>query len=366
MSSRVTAEERLSRILYLLPAAAREGGASVAELAAALGVSEEEVLRDVAEVTSREFYHPAGSGAEIQVRIEHGRIHVWTTGDFRRPVRLTPRETLALGLGLRALAIEAEPERRDELLALATRLESALAVPAVESRAPMDAAPSYMPDAMADVEREADEFVASRALSDDGSPPPSRSRTPTSDSHRLAAVLADDDEDIFSVVVEAARARRACRIRYLKAGAALPEDREVHAYHLAHAEGRWYLIAHCVARDGMRIFRLDRILAAELLTETFEVPADFDPARYIAEGGRLFFAESDVEVAVRYSPRIARWIEERTACETRDDGSVVVRHRVADARWVVRHVLQYGAEAEVLEPAEVRGMVGRVAERLCG
>src|SRR5690606_40411144 len=60
----------------------------------------------------------------------------------------------------------------------------------------------------------------------------------------------------------------------------------------------------------------------------------------------------DVEVAVRYSPRIARWVEERAPCERREDGSVVVRHRVADPRWVVRHVLQYGAEAEVLEPVD--------------
>ncbi|MFC1575522.1 WYL domain-containing protein [Gemmatimonadota bacterium] len=34
-----------------------------------------------------------------------------------------------------------------------------------------------------------------------------------------------------------------------------------------------------------------------------------------------------------------------------------VTHRVADPHWIVRHVLQYGAEAEVLTPEEVRGWV---------
>jgi predicted DNA-binding transcriptional regulator YafY len=60
---------------------------------------------------------------------------------------------------------------------------------------------------------------------------------------------------------------------------------------------------------------------------------------------------------VRYSPKIAAWIREKGACEDLEDGSVAVRFPVVDPGWVVRHVLQYGAEAEVLEPASVREMV---------
>lgn len=325
MAERVAAEDRLSRILYLLPVAGRKGGVTIAELAAALGVGEREIMADIAELTAREDYLPGGSVPDIQVWIEQDRIHAWTTGGFKRPVRLSPRETLALGLGLRALAAEAEPARRAELLALATRLEASLAAPVVEPEVPMD-----------------------RALSFAGFD------------------LDTDDEDLLSIIVDAARARRVCRVRYLKAGAAAPEERVLHPYHLVHAEGRWYLLAHSVERAGVRIFRIDRILAAVPLDERFEVPDDFDPARYVAEGGRLFSAEGDIEVVVRYSPRIARWIEERVSCEARSDGSVVVRHRVADPRWIVRHVLQYGADAEVLEPVEVRGMVGEAARRLAG
>jgi hypothetical protein len=41
------------------------------------------------------------------------------------------------------------------------------------------------------------------------------------------------------------------------------------------------------------------------------------------------------------------------------DGSLVVEHRMADAEWAVRHVLQYGADAEVLAPAAGAGARGR-------
>jgi predicted DNA-binding transcriptional regulator YafY len=43
------------------------------------------------------------------------------------------------------------------------------------------------------------------------------------------------------------------------------------------------------------------------------------------------------------------------------DGSVVLHHDVADPRWVVRHVLQYGGEAELVEPGELRERVARAA-----
>jgi predicted DNA-binding transcriptional regulator YafY len=45
--------------------------------------------------------------------------------------------------------------------------------------------------------------------------------------------------------------------------------------------------------------------------------------------------------------------------ELQQDGSYVVEHPVADVQWAVRHVLQYGPEAEVLEPAELREEIVR-------
>lgn len=69
-------------------------------------------------------------------------------------------------------------------------------------------------------------------------------------------------------------------------------------------------------------------------------------------------------MAVRYGPRIARWFIERGQGAAADDGSVVVRHAVADPGWLVRHVLQYGPDAEVLEPSDMRRLVKQAAERV--
>jgi predicted DNA-binding transcriptional regulator YafY len=150
--------------------------------------------------------------------------------------------------------------------------------------------------------------------------------------------------------------RRRCRIRYVKAGAAEPDDRHFEPYVVVSASGVWYVLARCCRGGAVQAFRLDRILDAQVEDATFGVPDDFDPKHFFADG-RVFRAAAETTVSVRYSPRIARWIEERGPVERCDDGSVVVHHRVADPRWIVRHVLQYGPDAEILGPPGFRELV---------
>jgi predicted DNA-binding transcriptional regulator YafY len=68
-------------------------------------------------------------------------------------------------------------------------------------------------------------------------------------------------------------------------------------------------------------------------------------------------------MTVRYSPRVARWVAERQGLTLAPDGSLTMEHPVADEAWAVRHVLQYGPDAEVLAPHSMRELV---AERLRG
>jgi predicted DNA-binding transcriptional regulator YafY len=61
---------------------------------------------------------------------------------------------------------------------------------------------------------------------------------------------------------------------------------------------------------------------------------------------------------IRYSAGIARWIRERHEGTSEVDCSFVVEHPSADVEWAIRHVLQFGAEAEVVAPADVRRAIG--------
>ena len=315
MSPREPADVQLERVLHILPIAARPDGASLTDLAAELGVDERRVLRDIEEVTARAYY--LEPPVDIEITIEQDRVQVWTTGEFRRPVKLTPREALALTLGLRLLAEGADPARAEALRALAARLDLGIAT------------------------------SPAAALADD-----------------FAMAAGDPEgEGILALIREAARERRPCRLRYLKPSDVEPEDRVLHPYALVHSGGRWYALGDSRRARAVRAFRIDRVLAVSPLEGSFEVPEDFDPRQYI-DGKDVFRAEEPIEATVRYSPRIARWVVEHSVGETADDGSVVVRHAVADPGWLIRHVLYHGPDAEVLGPPAVRLLMHQRLEQI--
>lgn len=160
----------------------------------------------------------------------------------------------------------------------------------------------------------------------------------------------------------ALRARKKVRLRYRSGSAKESSDRVICPYALIHSAGTWYVVAYCDTSEGMRFFRVDRVEEAEQLGEPFTIAADFDVARVVAE--RPFAGSPAKTMTVRYSPRIARWIREREGGELDADGSLVREYPLGDIGWGVRHALQYGPDAEVLAPAELREEIVRRLEEI--
>jgi predicted DNA-binding transcriptional regulator YafY len=103
----------------------------------------------------------------------------------------------------------------------------------------------------------------------------------------------------------------------------------------------------------------------ETLDARFEPAPRFSLEEILREG-RVFRSEGTPMLTVRYSPRIARWIAEREGKPLAEDGSLTMQHPLAEADWAVRHVLQYGPDVEVLQPAEVREAVVRRLREIAG
>jgi proteasome accessory factor C len=327
---------QLERLLYILPVAARQDGVTLAELAHALGVDQRTVLHELEQAMTRAYYHPAGSVDAFTISIEHKRVRVHAPEHFRRPVRLHAREALALGLGLRALAAEAAEPRRAELTALAHRLERELQVPVHELQPRVQPAPKDDEGSIAEE-----------------SPP-------------LHIELEADD--YLGVLADAIARHRVCTISYLKPGARNKAERRIAPLLLVHDRGRWYVAAHDREQDERRLFRLDRVLSVRIEDETFDRAAMADTTDALRTRGFAYHGDEDAEteVRVRYSPRIARWLAEHMQLQCEADGALVVPHRVADLDWLVRHVLQYGQDAEVLAPPEARARVRAFARSMTG
>ncbi|HET7599723.1 MAG TPA: WYL domain-containing protein [Gemmatimonadales bacterium] len=304
-----TAADKLRRVLLLIPELADGKPHSVAVIAKRLGVDRQTLLRDLESLSVR-FDDPGGFVEGVQIFLEEEQVAL-QSNHFLRPMRLTVAELGALELGLALLRSERPAEEHPVLDRARARLARALA-----------------------------------RLPDD--PPP--------DDFRAAATGSEADAATLSAIRRGMRAGHKLAITYRASGARESSERTVCPYAPVFASGAWYLVAHCERSAGLRVFRLDRIESVRETGESYTVPADFALDAVVHEG-KVFHGEPQEVVRVRYGPAVARWIAEREGRAVDPGGSLTLEHPLADEHWVVRHVLQYGADAEVLGPESAREAV---------
>jgi len=309
-----TAAVQLQRVLTLIPHVADGDEHSVDEIAAVVGTTKEELMSDFLSLSER-FDVPGAFVEGVAIYLEENTVSV-TASHFHRPMRLTMSELTALELGLSLLRRSRTPAEHAPIDRALERLRQTV------SR--LDAADPH-------------EGLRYAELSDAGS----------------AAHL--------SVMRSAIRHHQKVRIRYRAGGATESTVRDVSPHALLFAEQMWYVAA--ANDDGEpRFYRLDRIESVEQLAERFE--PDASAMSRVLESGRAFDSDSERRMTVRYSPRVARWVAEREGKELASDGSLTMEHVVADDSWAIRHVLQYGPDAEILEPESLRAMIREKLESM--
>jgi predicted DNA-binding transcriptional regulator YafY len=304
-----TAAAQLRRILHLIPQLGDGEPHPIAEIVERAGVDRALLLQDIRTISDR-FDMPGGFIEGLQIYLGPDTVSVHPN-HFLRPMRLTPPELCALELGLAMLRMERPPEEHRAIDRARERLRAAIA-----AAAPVDG-----------------------------------------EDYRFAALGPAGDPEHLRRLREANRARRRVRLTYRKAAAEAASVRVLCPYDIVYTSGMWYVVANC-GDEKLRFFRLDRVEAVELLEERYERPKDFSLEAVLREG-KAFQATASETLRVRYSARIARWIAEREGKTVEADGSLVLEHPLADADWAVRHVLQYGADAEVLAPPSVREEIVR-------
>ena len=165
--------------------------------------------------------------------------------------------------------------------------------------------------------------------------------------------------------IEAAISRRkTIRFTYYSIGRDERDEREVDPYSLLYSAGNWYMVGFSHERGAMRNFRLSRI-EGRITFKTrsdhdFPSPQDFDLSRY--RDRAPWQLESTTGTAtIALTPTIAWWVEQMfgTYGETaiRADGSGIYTTGYGSRHDLVAWVLGLGAEAEVVEPADLRDAV---------
>ncbi len=183
---------------------------------------------------------------------------------------------------------------------------------------------------------------------------------PSPVSFRLSEIQLDEQgERAFGLFAAAERSSRSVQFVYRdKEGNR--SAREVDPYGFIVSAGRIYCVAYDHARRDKRVFAIDNVSDVRVTAHTFTKPTDFDVESFAASSiSGVMHAGKTTLVRVRFAARVAKAaVAARVVAERHidghNDGSVDIEYRVADVDELVRWVLGWGAQAEILEPASAR------------
>jgi len=301
------AEDRVRRLLVMLPWLMERGEVSVIETAQRFDLTESEVVKDLELVAMCGL--PPFVDELVDVFIDEGMIWVGVPRLFTRPLRLN--------------AVEAW-----ELLASG---RAAMELPGADADGPLGRGLAKLATALGD---------------DDTS-----------------GVRIDlDRPDAATVLAGSVERGEQVRIRYWSAGRDEITERLVLPRQVFTDRGEWYVTADDDRSGEVRIFRIDRIESIEPTGET--PPPSDDP---LPVPGAWFADGSIPRVTVRLGPQ-ARWVVERYPVDRVDgpdaDGWVTATFAVVSEPWFTRTLVRLGAQAEVLEPDEWQATARRATERV--
>jgi proteasome accessory factor C len=308
-TDRPTATDRLQRLLALVPYVVSRNAVGMAETAAAFGITEQELVDDLnmlwcVELRSPDPYCP------IDLSYEGGEIVVSEAEAMDRPLRLGVDEACALLIGLRMLA---------DLPSIGDG--SALS----RTIAKLEAAAGSAASASAQVAVQVDHLTGT---------------------------------SMTAQVTDALSQGRRVHISYYVPGRDEATERDVDPMRLLLVEGRSYLEGWCRSASAVRLFRLDRILALQILDVAAEVPAGAEPVD--VDGGLFRPSPEDVLVQLELAAA-GRWVADYYPCEQVEelpDGRLRITLRTPDTQWVRRLALRLGEDGRVVAPAELAAEVG--------
>jgi predicted DNA-binding transcriptional regulator YafY len=298
------ATDRLRRLLALVPYVVSRSAVGLAETAAAFGITETELVDDLnmlwcVELRSPDPYCP------IDLSYEGGEIVVSEAESIDRPLRLAVDEASALLVALRMLT----------------------EVPGLEDR-------SALSRTIAKLEIAAGSAAAASAQ---------------------VAVQVDDrgTREAAARIRDALDRGRLLHLSYYVPDRDEATERDVDPMRLLVVEGRTYLEGWCRRAEAVRLFRLDRVLALEVLDQPASLPDQAQP-RDLDQG---LFRPSPGDAAVELELSAAgRWVAEYYPCERVEelgDGRLRVGLRTRDTRLVRRLALRLGDDGRVTAPADL-------------
>jgi predicted DNA-binding transcriptional regulator YafY len=132
-----------------------------------------------------------------------------------------------------------------------------------------------------------------------------------------------------------------------------------------------HAIGFSETRNAQRTMKLERIERVEVLKDTYKIPDDFDPRKFLADAWGIWYTETEpVEVVLKFHPRVAyrvqesRWHRSEQPLEELENGYVIWRAKIAEPKEMLNWIRGWGSDVEVLAPESLREVCKEEAQKL--
>lgn len=170
------------------------------------------------------------------------------------------------------------------------------------------------------------------------------------------------DQHSFRIVAGAVLERRRLGFHYRARTTGGDTQREVSPQRLTHYRDNWYLDAWDHGREALRSFAVDRISQAHASNEIARDIDEDELNAVLASSYGIFAGKPRAWATVRFSEHAARWVADEHWHSGQQgrwlaDGRYELRLPYSNSSELLRDILKYGADAEVVAPTELREKV---------
>ena len=166
----------------------------------------------------------------------------------------------------------------------------------------------------------------------------------------------------FGLMLEALTQRQQMSFTYHARSSDEHSMRKVSPQRLAHYRDNWYLDAYDHSREALRTFALDRIRGSKKLDE---VAIEVDSQTLSDQLGSSYGIYSGApkhRAKLLFSANAAKWVGDeqwhpKQTSRTRTSGEYELVVPYSETPELLRDILKFGPEVEVLEPASLRSAV---------
>lgn len=186
----------------------------------------------------------------------------------------------------------------------------------------------------------------------------------------------------LALLAEAVQRRRRLHLVYRGGAAGAETVRDVDVYGYGLRRGEWFFVGHCHLRDEPRLFYVRRVVSLEARPVRadhqcavpkdarggdFTIPPGFELGEWRLQQPWDLRAHAPREAVVRLTgalARRARGLLPGARLEAAADGGRLATLAVRNLDGLVRQVLAWGAEAELVAPPEGRALAAAMLGRL--